>query len=92
MGRRIYQPHFTGFLLPEQNEQYSSPSAKDNHVGGVNSSMRIDLNKCSYIGYGIDCYGKFKDLPHLCTVNQIGIKYSQDDSSSMVMRTPDKEA
>lgn len=54
--------------------------------------MRYDLNKCSYIGYGIDCYGKFKDLPHLCTVNQIGIKYSQDDSSSMVMLTPDKEA
>lgn len=35
-----------------------------------------DLNKVCFIGYGVDCFGKFKDLPHLCIVNQIGIKYS----------------
>ena len=35
--------------------------------------------KNCFIGYGIDCHGKFKDLPHLCLINHIGIKYSKED-------------
>ncbi len=38
-----------------------------------------DLNKSCFIGYGIDCHGKFRDLPHLCLINSIGLKYAQDD-------------
>ena len=36
-------------------------------------------NKFCFIGYGIDCHGKFRDLPHLCQINQIGLKYVQED-------------
>lgn len=69
INKENFRPHYIGFVLPE------SPY-DDNKC--LNNYSSINLSKCCFIGYGIDCYGKFKDLPHLCFVNQIGVKFSQE--------------
>ena len=76
---RYLHPHYIGFILPE------SPYSDDKCL---NSQSSINLSKCCFIGYGIDCFGKFRDLPHLCLVNQIGIKFSQEVSD---INTPSKD-
>jgi len=70
-----FKPNYTGFVLPEPprlRELFSN----------------ANFSNCCFIGYGLDCYGKFKELPHLCLINQIGLKYTQEDQS---LTTPDKE-
>ena len=69
-------PNYTGFLLPD-------PPVVSEKVQPSN------MLNYQFIGYGLDCFGKFRDIPHLCLINQIGLKFTQEDQR-MLMDTPDK--
>ena len=52
----LFTPNYAGFNLPALSQISDNlPAAQ--------------YSECCFIGYGIDCYGKFKDLPHLCVIN-----------------------